>query len=371
MLNVGITSAGSGVGSAVLRSLALSALKTCVITLDSAPDAPGIHRGHRSRLIPRAQAADYQERVLRVCAEEGIQVLIPGLDTELEPLSLIQADLAARGCHLLCAGTRPIRLLRDKLACSEFFRARNLPFVHTLPLSRVDEMVAEHGFPLLVKPLGGSASRGVHILFDAQELAKLRDDAATLEGEPYIVQNYLIPTAWGRTRRELRHSDVISNHSLVQRDEHMCQVLVDADGSPFGVMLSRNSLKDGAISRMQPLERDEGGVIPVALAMARHLAEMGLVGPCNFQSRVTEEGPFVYEVNPRFSGGTGGRACLGFNEVEACIRRLVLGEGLESLAGCLATVPGKVCAWHPMELVMDMATFPALQEGRAVPGPLA
>ncbi len=366
MLTVGITSAGSGVGSAVLRSLALARLETRIVSLDGAPDATGLHRGHRARVIPRAQAPGYAEAILDVCREEGIQALIPGLDTELEPLAEMAGRLREIGCQLLSGSPEPIRLLRDKLRCFEHFSALGLPFVPTVPLARVEDLLGTHGFPLLVKPLGGSGSRGVYVLFDRRELDKLLADDAVLGGEPFIAQPYLVPTAWGKRKADLRHGDVYANHALVQKDEHMVQVLVDRDRRPFGVMASRNSLKDGAISRMQPLKEDATTATGVALAMAADLAEMGLVGPCNFQCRVTEDGPFVYEVNPRFSGGTGGRASLGFNEVEACLRRLVLGESLEEAQGCLRTDYGRICAWHPMELVMERDVIDRLAQGQAV-----
>lgn len=363
MLTVGITSAGSGVGSAVLRSLSLAALDTRVVCLDGAPDATGVHRGHRGRVVPRVTHPEYAEAILRVCAEEGIQALIPGLDTELEPLALMADRLKAIGCELVCTSVDSIRLLRDKQRCSEYFQQFGLPFIKTLPISRAEELLDTEGFPLLVKPLGGSGSRGVHIVFSLAELKKLME-----EGESYVVQNYLLPLAWGKRKRDLTMADVYSNHSLVQRDEHMVQVLTDRDGSTFGVMASINALKDGAISRMRPVPPEATSTTAVALNMAAQLATLGLVGPCNFQSRVTAEGPFIYEINPRFSGGTGGRASLGFNEVEACLRRLVLGQSVEAAQACLNTRFDEVCAWHPAELVMKTSDVQDLKAGGGITG---
>ena len=45
-------------------------------------------------------------------------------------------------------------------------------------------------------------------------------------------------------------------------------------------------------------------------------------GPINFQLRLTERGPIVFEINPRFSGTTPIRALFGVNEVEAVIQKL-------------------------------------------------
>lgn len=366
MLTVGITSAGSGVGSAVLRSLAVAGLESRTVCLDCAADSPGMHRGQRARMVPRAMDPGYGEAILQACAQEGIQALIPGLDTELEPLARIAGDLRTAGCTYLGPSLEVARLLRNKLACYEYFARLELPFVPTLPLERVEEILDRHGFPIVVKPLGGSGSRGVEVLFSRAELIPLRLAAEREPEAPRIVQPYLVPEAWGKTRAGLRREDVYESFSLVQKDEHMIQVLTDRDGRPLGVMTSRNALKDGAISRMQPWADDPTGATARALDMARHLAGLGLVGPCNFQSRVTAAGPFFYELNPRFSGGTGGRALLGFNEVEACLRRLVLGQSREAAGACLRTRFDAVCAWHPAEVLMPHLDLAVLREGQSL-----
>ena len=72
-LTVGITGAGGGVGSAVLRSLAVASLPTRVVCFDSSPDVAGIHRGHRARLIPAVTNPAYREAVLDACVREGVQ----------------------------------------------------------------------------------------------------------------------------------------------------------------------------------------------------------------------------------------------------------------------------------------------------------
>ncbi len=355
MLTVGITGAGGGVGSAVLRSLALATFETRVVCFDTAADTPGMFRGNRAHLIPKVSDPAYREALLEGCAREGLDALIPGLDPELEPLAEMRADLSALGCTLIGSSPQVNRMLFDKQRSSDFFERFGLPFVKTVALDRVEELLDLHGFPLLVKPVTGSASRGVRVVFNPLELRELAAD-----GCAYVAQPYLLPRQWGKARHRLRAEDVYANHSLIQRDEHMVQVLCDRQGESFGVFLSRNALKDGAVVRMVPLEEDEFGARAAALDMAKRLAEIGQSGPCNFQGRVTEEGPFFYEINPRFSGGTGMRASLGFNEVEACLRRLVLNEPPERARACLATRYDRICAMHPAEFVMDLPVIESL-----------
>lgn len=358
MLTVGVLGAGGGVGSAVLRSLQLSSLETRVVCFDARADTPGMYRGHRARLLPKLSAPGYRAALLEACEQEGLQVLIPGLDPELEPLAAMSEDLRTIGCTVIGSSTEVNRLLFDKERSSAFFQAFGLPFARTVPLERVEELLDLDGFPLLLKPRSGSASRGVRVVFGQAELKEL-----AAEGISYVAQTYLLPVQWGKSRRTLRAEDVYSNHSLLQKDEHMVQVLSDWNGDPFGVFLSRNMLKDGAVVHMTPLENDVSGIRAAALEMARRLTTIGQAGPCNFQGRVTEEGPFFYEINPRFSGGTGMRAALGFNEVEASLRRLILGQSHQHLQACLATRYDRICGMHPAELTMEISAVERLRRG--------
>ncbi|MBC8073431.1 MAG: ATP-grasp domain-containing protein [Deltaproteobacteria bacterium] len=347
----------------MLRSLAVASLPTRVVCFDASPDSAGVHRGHRARLIPAVTDPAYREAVLDACVREGVQALIPGLDPELEPLAEMADDLAAVGCVLVGSPPAVTRLLRDKLRCAEHFEALGLPFVRTVPIARAEELALSCGFPLLAKPADGSASRGLQVVFDRAELRALAEAAPNC-----VVQEYLLSDTWGKHRSTLRREDVFRNHALVQRDEIVVQVVIDRDGTCIGVFTSNNTLKDGATVLMRPIEHDETGTTRVALEMAKHLAGLGLVGPCNIQCKVTSDGPFVFEINPRFSGGTGARASLGFNEVEASLRRLVLGEDVEVARACLQTRYDRICGLHPAEFVIDAEAVAELRRGGVVEG---
>lgn len=54
-------------------------------------------------------------------------------------------------------------------------------------------------------------------------------------------------------------------------------------------------------------------------------------GPCNFQWKLEEDKPIIFEINCRFSGTTPFCAMIGFNTVEMIIRHVVLGEEIKPL----------------------------------------
>ena len=64
----------------------------------------------------------------------------------------------------------------------------------------------------------------------------------------------------------------------------------------------------------------------IAAACQRLATALGSRGPLNVQLRRDGEALLPFEVNPRFSGTVALRALAGVNEVDALIRRELLGE---------------------------------------------
>jgi carbamoylphosphate synthase large subunit len=122
-------------------------------------------------------------------------------------------------------------------------------------------------------------------------------------------------------------------------------------------------LKDGVPIIIQPIEHDESGATGIAVAMASFLAAMGMRGPCNFQCKLTENGPFFYEINPRFTGITAVRNSMDFCEVEACIRNFVLGESVEQVkATCLNTKFDLICSRYVTEYMVPTDDVEKIKE---------
>ena len=62
------------------------------------------------------------------------------------------------------------------------------------------------------------------------------------------------------------------------------------------------------------------------MSIVRIAKRLGACGPLNIQCRLTEDGPSVLEINPRFSGTTSIRAAVGFNEPDILIRNFLENE---------------------------------------------
>ena len=110
------------------------------------------------------------------------------------------------------------------------------------------------------------------------------------------------------------------------------------------------------------------GVEEIACKMASMLVSQGLVGPCNFQCKLTDHGPVFFEINPRFTGITAVRAAMGFNEVDAVLRRALLHEPIESVRNRLQVPGNLVCSRYITEMVIPRAELEELRKSDCVEG---
>jgi carbamoyl-phosphate synthase large subunit len=88
------------------------------------------------------------------------------------------------------------------------------------------------------------------------------------------------------------------------------------------VVVLRRDLRDGNTYRAyrEPgCSQHDAFIVRVAEALGSH-------GPCNFQFRLRDGEPVVFEINARFSGTTPVRAIFGFNEVAAIVDLLLDGR---------------------------------------------
>jgi len=245
-----VTAVGGGVGQSVLRALRLSSLSFRVIGFDMDPWSAGFYTSHRGFLVPAAGDPTYSDRLLQVLIREEVKVLIPGSDPELSVLAKMRDKLLAKGILPIVGSAEAVHFCRDKLAAYRFFHNHGLPFVQTTSPNEGLELAEEVGFPLVVKPISGSASRNIAVVFNEEQLRPYTDR------KDLIVQEYLVPQGWGKSRQEVRVEDVTSNNSLRQEDEISIQVLFDHEANFLGQYTSRNLLEHGVPILIDPYTDD-------------------------------------------------------------------------------------------------------------------
>ena len=316
MIRVLVTGAGALLGQGVLRALRQSSIPTHVIAVDPSPYAVGLYWADESHLIPLASDPTYLDVMKEILEKDRPDILMIGTDVELRVLAAHRMQLEKEfGTQILVSDSYVIEIADDKYVTASFLRERGFPFPLSALPGREEALIEKVGFPLVVKPRTGARSLGVHTVNDRAELRE-----ALLHGNDCVIQECV----------------------ATPQEEYTAGVMCFPGESPVSIVMRRD-LRDGNTYRAFVDDYPEYN------AMCRKVAgALGVHGPVNFQFRVADGVPKIFEINARFSGTTPLRAQAGFNEVEMAIRHLVLGEPIAQ------PVPRKVAFlryWN--ELMVD------------------
>lgn len=307
---IGISCIGSGVGQSIINSLNLSRLPITKIGLGTNPFAYGAYDCDNYDYTKSIYDADYIENLLEVCKKHKIELLIPGLDDEVLLLSKNIDKLSSENIKVICAKTELVSICRDKEKMSYELNKVTNNFVKCLNKNTLLEDIKTGNvtFPFIAKPRSGFASRGIEIIRNQNDLTKINDS--------HILQELAIPVESDPNYNF--YLNQIEKNINPQVSEISIQLVFDDKGKPLGRMSSYNKLNNGIPIEIVPYENLE--VWDVIDKLTPTLLDLGLCGPLNIQGRITKDGLKLFEMNPRFTGITGLRALMGFNEVESCVK---------------------------------------------------
>lgn len=294
-LTVMVTGAGALLGQGILRCLRMARRPIRVITADPDYRAAGHWLGDFAEKIPRADDPKYLDKVEMILAREQVDILLIGTDVELPIFSKERARLEEKyGTRVVVSSPPVVEIANDKLMTARFLEGAGFPFPHSVSADdrpALAELIRTIGFPLIAKPKQGARSVGVVVVNSSKDLSRFIDRT------DFVVQE-LLPDNEGE----------YTAGCLVVRQTCLASVVL------------RRDLRDGNTYRAyaDTSRRYDGEVATIA-------ERLECYGPCNFQFRIKNGRPVVFEINARFSGTTPIRAMFGFNEVIAIVDYLDVG----------------------------------------------
>jgi carbamoyl-phosphate synthase large subunit len=298
MINVLITGVGGcGVGEGIVKALLPLRDRYRVVTVNMTPNAVSLFRSDAGYLVPPANAPTYLDHLLDVCSRERIEVIIPGSEAELRVLARKTCALAQAKLVLLANPREVIDIGDDKWITYLFLRDHGFETPQSWLPGEGDFADTGLSFPLILKPRSGHASQNVFRVRSREELDLLLS-WYRLNGLEPIVQ------------------EMVGDPET----EYTTSVAVGRDGEVLGSIAMRRTLLGGFSQSVEVEAFDDIRREAEAIARALHAR-----GPINIQSRMTQEGPKAFEINPRFSGTTPFRALVGFNEVDLLLQNFVRG----------------------------------------------
>ncbi len=259
-------------------------------------DAPALAFCDCVRRMVSMRDPGYVDALLELCRRDGIDLVIPTIDTDLLVLAEHRERFAVHGVRLLISAPEMVRICRDKNLTSRFFVDCGL----RAPLPVHDCGAYAGGFPAFIKPKDGSGSVN----------AFRADDRETLRLYAERIGDYVI-------------------QPFVQGREYTIDILCDWEGEPVSIVpRERLSVRSGEVVKTR-ICMDE-----TMIAEAERLCSVFRPrGPITVQLIRDAEGvDWFIEINPRFGGGAPLSMKAGSGAAEA-ILRMTRGEKLSRVRG--------------------------------------
>jgi carbamoyl-phosphate synthase large subunit len=299
-LNVLITGSGSLYGVALIKALLQSDLRPGLVACDVESSTLGLYLAHRGYIVPPVIPEErYHSAVLNIIAREKIDAVFIASSHEIEFYSSRREEIERKtGARVFVNPPSVLNICNDKWHTINFLKQHGFNYPRTIRYpedrSLLKDFVRETGFPVIVKPRRGAGSVDLH---RAENMAELN---LVLRGRKgFILQQYL-PEVQG---------------------EYTTGICAGSGGRILSGITLKRYLREGMT--MAAVADDFGEITDYCKRVAEVLKPFG---PCNFQLRLLNGKPYIFEINPRFSSSTGMRCLLGVNEADILLRGEILGE---------------------------------------------
>jgi carbamoyl-phosphate synthase large subunit len=290
--NILVTGAGSLLGQGILRLLQIADFDKTIYTADPDTRSSGHWLGNVALTIPKVSDSGYINSIIKLIENYKLDAILIGTDVELPILSEYQDKfLKNYSCKIIVSSENIIRVANDKYLTAKFLEENQFPFPYSVLASNYEGLrtIEEKlGFPLFAKPVYGARSIGIKKINSHEELFELYHKDSNL-----VVQQYL-----SEDEGEYTSGCIVVNGE--------CKVIVTLkrdlrDGNTYRAYRDKNtSMYDDTIKRIAE--------------------KLNPYGPVNFQFRIENGKPIIFEINGRFSGTTPLRHFFGYNEVESLLK---------------------------------------------------
>lgn len=235
--------------------------------------------------------------------------MIPLIDPELEILAPHAAEFKKEGVLLLVSPPETVAMGSDKYQTHQFAIAHGLSTPQTfidLTVALDQLTVGALKWPVMVKPRKGSASINITTCYDRLQLE------AAFEATPEpMIQEILDGTEYGY------------------------DLFGDLDFQPVSVYC-----KEKIAMRAGETDKAVSTADPVLIEFGHKLLEnMKLLGPADVDVVMTQDGPSLLEINPRFGGGY---PCSHMAGADFCNKVITLAQG-DPVEPDIGTCPDGVC----------------------------
>lgn len=277
-MNILVTGIAGDIGDGIGRILRGSGTGSRLIGCD----VHDRHLGHlvfdECRALPHAESPDYTDTLVSVAREYQVDLIVPTAEAELRLLARRGMFREIEGIPLITANRESLEIGFDKLRTARFLEAKGLNYPWTSLVAEADPLE----LPCIIKGRFGAGN---------QQVDRLE--------RPELVDAY----------RQISPDHIWQEQVGSADQEYTCGVFRSV-AQETRVIALRRTLKGGFTT--------SGEVVEIAAIdrLCREIADaLDLEGSINVQLRMTDRGPVVFEINPRFSSTVVFRHLLGFRDL--------------------------------------------------------
>ena len=296
-----LTGAGGNLTQFIYRALLKCNFPKRIVACDYGYNAIGLYQADVAYVVPGVAQPHYLERMVEICRQERVDLVIAGGELETRTLAQHRTQFENEtGAQLIASDYNALLRMGDKFELTRMLADAGFDFPDSvLPIdAEVTALFIEkHGFPLVLKDRLGSGSQGVAVVRSAGEL----DFQLTRIKNP-VLQEYLTP----------------------DDQEYTAGVFADSTGKACASIVMRRELGLGMTAKAETLPVGELNEF-----CERVVGAFPCRGPINVQFRLTDRGPVIFEINPRFSSTTLSRTHFGYNDADMVVRHFFYGETIQ------------------------------------------
>ncbi len=329
-INVLVTGIGScGPGEGIVKALNIVEGKYRVIGTDMHSLSPLSFRVDAGYKVPKCTEDNYFDIINKICKEEKVDILIPSSDAEVDVISN-NIEKIKKGVFVLAHPKETVNIGRDSWKTYLFLKKNGF----YVPESYLPEEPKNLDFPLMVKDRFGSGSKNVFKVDDENEL------------------DYVLKILQKRNLKP-----IIQEYVGSIDEEYTSGVLFSKDKEVLSSITFKRTLIAGASGTMICKDFKE-----INSYAEKVVSKLETVGSINLQIRLVDGKPYIFELNPRFSGSLPARAGLGVNEIDMAIDSFFLGKKVKRV------VPqtNKVIMRCFQEVYADLDEWEKLDKGKKI-----
>lgn len=277
-----ITGIGGDIAQGISRIIRAYDQSSILIGSDISKKHAGSLFVNYFNVIPSADEVDsYLDHLQSLVTEFDINYLIPTSETEIEVISN-HIDLF-KDIYVIYPGTKVVEKCVDKYITNKYLSSLGLP----VPWTSAAQEDIPFNYPCIFKGRKGAGSK---VLFTVESI----DEAL------FLVKRY---------------PDGIFQELLLPHDNEITCGVFRSKNNKTAVLQFQRVLNEGTTSWAKTVYYQD------IEDMCKFVAEnLELEGSMNIQLRLTDDGPRIFEINPRFSSTVYMRHLIGFDDVVWSIR---------------------------------------------------